>query len=172
MRRKRFSIDLLVLAGLASQVPDSPGSVRERFRGRLIFPIHDDRSRAIGFGGRILPDIEQKLATAGKHVAKYLNSPETLLFHKRTLVYASDLARDASRKAGWVGVVEGYTDVIAAHQVGVCNVVGTLGTALGEDHLRAFERLSERVVLVYDADPAGQNAADRCSSFFWEASWI
>lgn len=165
-RRKRFSIDLLIEAGLASQVPDSPGSVRERFRGRLIFPIHDDRSRAIGFGGRILPDIEQKLATAGKHVAKYLNSPETLLFHKRTLVYASDLARDASRKAGWVGVVEGYTDVIAAHQVGVCNVVGTLGTALGEDHLRALERLSERVVLVYDADAAGQNAADRALEFF------
>ena len=137
-RRKRFSVDLLVEAGLASQSRDPPGSVRERFRGRLIFPIHDDRGRAIAFGGRILPDIEEKLASQGKHVAKYLNSPETLLFHKRTVLYAADLARTASREAGWVAVVEGYTDVIAAHQVGLCNFVGTLGTALGEDHLRAL----------------------------------
>ena len=72
----------------------------------------------------------------GRHVAKYLNTPETTLFHKRTLLYAADLARAASRQAGWVGVVEGYTDVIAAHQVGLANVVGTLGTALGQDHLR------------------------------------
>ena len=165
-RRKRYSVELLIEAGLASSVPDSPGSVRERFRGRLIFPIHDDRSRAIGFGGRILPDVEQKLASQGKHVAKYLNSPETLLFHKRTVLYASDLARTASREAGWVAVVEGYTDVIAAHQVGLSNVVGTLGTAFGEDHLLALRRLAERVVLVYDADPAGQNAADRALEFF------
>ena len=165
-RRKRFSVELLVEAGLASQSADSPGSVRERFRGRLIFPIHDDRGRAIGFGGRILPDVEQKLASQGKHVAKYLNSPETPLFHKRTLLYAADLARSASREAGWVAVVEGYTDVIAAHQVGLCNVVGTLGTALGEDHLRALRRLADRVVLVYDADAAGQSAADRALEFF------
>ena len=104
--------------------------------------------------------------TQGKHVAKYLNSPETLLFHKRTVLYAADLARTASREAGWVAVVEGYTDVIAAHQVGLCNVVGTLGTALGEDHLRALRRLADRVVLVYDADAAGQSAADRALEFF------
>jgi DNA primase len=165
-RRKRFSVEHLIEAGLASAVADSPGAVRERFRGRLIFPIHDDRSRAIGFGGRILPDVEQKLAGEGKHVAKYLNSPETLLFHKRTVLYAGDLAKTASRDAGWVAVVEGYTDVIAAHQVGLSNVVGTLGTALGEDHLRALRRLADRVVLVYDADVAGQNAADRALEFF------
>jgi DNA primase len=165
-RRKRFSPELLVEAGLASQSPDSPGTVHERFRGRLIFPIHDDRGRAIGFGGRILPHEEQRLAGEGKHVAKYLNSPETPLFHKRTVLYASDLARSASREAGWAAVVEGYTDVIAAHQVGLCNVVGTLGTALGEDHLRALKRLADRVVLVYDADAAGQAAADRALEFF------
>ena len=165
-RRKRFSLDLLVAAGLVSRPADSPGLVRERFRGRVIFPIHDDRGRAIAFGGRILPDIEQKLAIEGKRVAKYLNSPETLLFHKRTVLYAADLARAACREAGSVAVVEGYTDVIAAHQVGVNNVVGTLGTALGEDHLRALRRLADRVVLVYDADAAGQAAADRALEFF------
>ena len=118
-RRKRFSMEILEQAGLVSQSAESPGSVRERFRGRLIFPIHDERGRTIGFGGRILPEIERKLAAQGKHVAKYLNSPETSLFHKRTILYAADLARTASREAGWVAVVEGYTDVIAAHQVGL-----------------------------------------------------
>jgi DNA primase len=165
-RRKGFGTELLVAAGLAAAVPDSAGLVRERFRGRLIFPIHDERSRAIGFGGRILPDVEQRLASQGKHVAKYVNSPETLVFHKRTVLFAADLARTASREAGWVAVVEGYTDVIAAHQVGLSNVVGTLGTAFGDDHLGALRRLAERVVLVYDADPAGQNAADRALEFF------
>ena len=83
------------------------------------------------------------MAAQGKHVAKYLNSPETALFHKRTILYGADLARNAVREAGWVAVVEGYTDVIAAHQVGLENVVGTLGTALGEDHLRALRRLAD-----------------------------
>jgi DNA primase len=165
-RRKRLSMNTLEHVGLASHAPDSPGLVRERFRGRLIFPIHDDRGRTIGFGGRILPETERQLAAQGKHVAKYLNSPETPLFHKRTVLYAADLARGASRDAGWVAVVEGYTDVIAAHQVGVGNVVGTLGTALGEDHLRALRRLADRVVLVFDGDEAGQSAADRALEFF------
>jgi len=165
-RRRRFSMEMLEQAGLTGHSPDSPGLVRERFRGRLIFPIHDDRGRTIGFGGRILPELEKKLAEEGKHVAKYLNSPETSLFHKRSILYAADLARAASREAGWVAVVEGYTDVIAAHQVGVCNVVGTLGTALGEDHVRALQRLADRVVLVFDGDLAGQSAADRALELF------
>jgi len=165
-RRRRFSLPLLEQAGLAAPSPEATGLLRERFRGRLIFPIHDDRGRAIGFGGRVLPEVEQSLAVQGKHIAKYLNSPETPLFHKRTILYGADLARAASREAGWVAVVEGYTDVIAAHQVGLCNVVGTLGTALGEDHLRALRRLAERVVLVFDADIAGQSAADRALELF------
>jgi DNA primase len=160
------SKSMLVHVGLAVDAADLPGSVRERFRGRLIFPIHDDRGRTIAFGGRIMPEAERRLAAQGRHVAKYLNSPETALFHKRTVLYAADLARGASREAGWVAVVEGYTDVIAAHQLGLCNVVGTLGTALGEDHLRALRRLSDRVVLVFDGDEAGRSAADRALEFF------
>ena len=117
-------------------------------------------------GAEFCRKLKKSWPARGKHVAKYLNSPETLLFHKRTVLYAADLARTASREAGWVAVVEGYTDVIAAHQVGLCNVVGTLGTALGEDHLRALRRLADRVVLVYDADAAGQSAADRALEFF------
>ena len=137
-KRKRFSMELLEEAGLISQSADSPGIWRERFRGRLIFPIHDEQGRTLGFGGRILPEIERMMAAQGKHVAKYLNSPETALFHKRTILYGADLARNAVREAGWVAVVEGYTDVIAAHQVGLKTVVGTLGTAVGEDHIRAL----------------------------------
>jgi len=165
-RRRLFKMDLLEQAGLTGHSPDSPGLVRERFRGRLIFPIHDERGRTLGFGGRVLPEFENKLAAEGKHVAKYLNTPETSLFHKRSILYAADLARVASREAGWVAVVEGYTDVIAAHQVGVCNVVGTMGTALGEDHVRALRRLADRVVLVFDGDQAGQSAADRALELF------
>ena len=165
-RRQGFSASLLEQVGLVSRPEDSPGTIRERFRGRLIFPIHDERGRAIGFGGRILPDLERAMAAQGKNVAKYINSPETALFQKRKLLYAADLARTASREAGWVAVVEGYTDVIAAHQVNLSNVVGTLGTALGEDHIRGLKRLADLVVLVFDGDAAGQTAADRALEFF------
>jgi DNA primase len=168
-KRKRFSMELLEEAGLVSQSADSPGLWRERFRGRLMFPIHDEQGRTLGFGGRILPEIERTMAALGRHVAKYLNSPETALFHKRTILYAAGLARNAARQAGWVAVVEGYTDVIAAHQVGQENVVGTLGTALGEDHLKSLRRLADRVVLVFDGDQAGQTAADRALELFLES---
>src|SRR5205085_10739964 len=95
-----------------------------------------------------------------------LNSPETPLFQKRRTLYAADLARTAAHEAGWVAVVEGYTDVIAAHQVGLANVVGTLGTALGDDHVLALRRLADRVILVFDGDEAGQAAADRALELF------
>jgi len=166
-RRQRIDMDALEQAGLVSRSAESPGLLRERFRGRLMFPIHDDLGRTVGFGGRILPDVERAIAAEGRQVAKYLNTPETSLFHKRTILYAADLARNAAREAGWVAVVEGYTDVIAAHQVGLCNVVGTLGTAVGEDHLRILHRLSDRrVVLVFDGDEAGRSAADRALELF------
>jgi DNA primase len=166
-RRHGYGMELLEavgLVGLADGVATGPA--RERFRGRLIFPIHDNQKRTVGFGGRILPGAERAMAEQGRHVAKYLNTPETPLFRKRTLLYGADFARAAARQAGWVAVVEGYTDVIAAHQVGLENVVGTLGTALGEDHLRGLERLAERVVLVFDGDEAGMTAADRSLELF------
>ena len=166
-RRHRIKMDAIEQAGLVTSSVESPGLLRERFRGRLMFPIHDDRGRTIGFGGRILPEVERAIVAQGRQVAKYLNTPETELFHKRTILYAADLARNAARDAGWVAVVEGYTDVIAAHQVGLYNVVGTLGTALGEDHLRVLRRLSDRrVVLVFDGDEAGRSAADRALELF------
>jgi DNA primase len=162
-KQRGFSLILLEQAGLVVREPEQ---TRVRFRGRLIFPIHDLRGRTIGLGGRILPALEQRMAAAGKSVAKYVNSPETALFQKRRNLYAADLARTAARDAGWVAVVEGYTDVIAAHQVGLANVVGTLGTALGDDHVRALRQLADRVVLVFDGDDAGQSAAERALELF------
>ena len=165
-RLKGYSASLLEQAGLLTRPEDPSGPVRERFWGRLIFPIHDERGRTIGFGGRVLPELERNLVAAGKNVAKYLNSPETALFQKRKVLYAADLARAACREAGWVAVVEGYTDVIAAHQVGLKNIVGTLGTALGPEHVQGLRRLADRVVLVFDGDTAGQSAADRALELF------
>lgn len=164
--KEGISLDFLERAGLVVRSKESPGLTRERFRGRLMFPIHDLRGRTLGFGGRILPQVERSLAASGKNVAKYLNSPETPLFQKRKILYAADLALAPAREMGWVAVVEGYTDVIAAHQVGLGNVVGTLGTALGDDHVLMLRRLTDRVVLIFDGDDAGQSAADRSLELF------
>jgi DNA primase len=163
-RRAGFTADVLEQAGLAAR--GASDLLRDRFRGRLIFPIRDGQGRPIGFGGRILPEVEARWAEAGIRVAKYLNGPETALFQKRRSLYGVDLARDAARVAGWVAVVEGYTDVIAAHQVGLPNVVGTLGTALGPDHVGLLRRLAGRVVLVFDGDEAGRRAAERALELF------
>lgn len=164
-KKDRISLASLERVGLIVRTEERP-IPRERFRGRLIFPIHDPGGRVLGFGGRILPSIEKTWADSGRKVAKYLNSPETPLFQKRRVLYGFDVAKAAARTAGWVAVVEGYTDVIAAHQVGFENVVGTLGTALGDDHVAALRRLADRAVLVFDGDEAGQKAADRSLEFF------
>ncbi len=164
-RRAGITSALLERVGLIVRSENHP-IPHERFRGRLIFPIHDNRGRVLGFGGRILPSIERTLADSGRRVAKYLNSPETPLFQKRRVLYGADLAKGVARTEGWVAVVEGYTDVIAAHQVGLSNVVGTLGTALGDDHVTALRRLTDRSVLVFDGDEAGQKAADRSLELF------
>lgn len=167
-RKHGYSLEILERAGLLARPAGATasGPARDRFRGRLMFPIHDLRGRVLGFGGRILPSVEREMAAAGRSVAKYLNSPETLVFQKRRVLYAADLARVAARAEGWVAVVEGYTDVIAAHQAGLANFVGTLGTAMGDDHVLALRRLADRVVLIFDGDEAGQKAADRSLELF------
>ena len=135
-RRKRLRHGSAGGGGSGRSAPTAPGSVRERFRGRLIFPIHDDRGGRVGFRR---PDSAGGRADAGR--ARASTSPSTLTAPRRRCFTSG---RSSTRRtwrerrpaqAGWVAVVEGYTDVIAAHQVGLANVVGTLGTALGEDHL-------------------------------------
>lgn len=127
------------------------GGYYDRFRGRLMFSIRDARSRPIAFGGRVLPEF------ARDNDAKYVNSPETPLFNKSSELYALDLARDAIAKEGGVLVMEGYTDVIMAHQHGVKHAVAVLGTALGEKHVPLIRRFTDSITLVLDGDAAGQN---------------
>lgn len=136
-------------AGLAS--PRDSGGFYDRFRGRLMFPIRNRDGETVGFGGRALDDTQPK----------YLNSPQTAIFDKSSLVYGLDLARDAIRESEQVVIVEGYMDAIAAHQFGFRNVVASMGTALTERQVSLIKRGTNRIVLALDADSAGQMATMR-----------
>lgn len=157
---KPSALRTALAAGLLKERNGSaPGAdFYDTFRNRLIFPICDDVGRPIAFGGRIInPD----------DVPKYLNSPETVLFHKSRTLYGLHLAKRQIIQSKQAIVTEGYTDVIACHQAGITNVVGTLGTALTAEHARLLSRLCDTVVLVFDADEAGRKAADRAVEVFF-----
>jgi DNA primase len=147
---KGFSLDLLLEAGLVKR-NEERNSTYDMFRGRLIFPIRDRQGRVIGFGGRVLDD----------GVPKYLNTAETQLFHKSHVVYGLDLAYRAIREQKQVVIVEGYMDVIAAHQFGFPNVVACMGTALTPEQLKQLQHFTHNFVLALDADAAGQQATIR-----------
>jgi DNA primase len=153
-----LSTELLLEAGLASRGED--GTVRDRFRGRLTFPIQDLQGRHIGFGARVLPSD----ARAGEQ-AKYLNTAETPIYRKHEVLYNMHRARQAVAKTGDVFVVEGYTDVIGLAQAGITNVVATCGTALGERHFEQLSRFADRAILSFDSDEAGARAAERAFGF-------
>jgi DNA primase len=143
------SRNLLEEAGLL--VRNDAGRVYDRFRDRVMFPIRDGRGRIIAFGGRVLGDDKPK----------YLNSPETPVFHKGRELYGLFQARQAKRKLERIVVVEGYMDVIALAQHGIDYAVATLGTATSETHLERIFRLSPEVVFCFDGDEAGRKAAGR-----------
>ncbi len=143
-------VKVLVAAGLAKQKED--GNAYDAFRNRLIFPIADEAGQPIAFGGRILDPEDSP---------KYLNSSEHDLFHKGRTLYGIHLARKGILGSGTAIVAEGYTDVIACHQAGVTNVVGTLGTAMTPDHARLLARMCKEAILLFDGDEAGQRAAER-----------
>ncbi|MCW9023337.1 MAG: DNA primase [Gammaproteobacteria bacterium] len=134
------------------------GGCYDRFRDRIMFPIRDRRGRTIAFGGRILPDTQEKGAKAP---AKYLNSPETALFHKGQELYGLYEARQALRDIPRLIVVEGYMDVVSLAQAGIQYAVATLGTATTVDHLNRLFRLTQEVVFCFDGDRAGREAAWR-----------
>ena len=145
----RFEERVLVASGLASR--SRQGRVVDRFRGRVMFPIYDLRGDAVGFGARQLDG----------DPPKYLNSPETPIYHKSRLLYGLNWSKGEIVRSGEAVVVEGYTDVIALHQAGHPVAVATCGTALGEEHLAILQRFTERVVLAFDSDEAGAGAALR-----------
>lgn len=150
LRRRKVPEDVMVTAGLA--VRARTGKVFDRFRGRVMFPIYDVRGDAVGFGARLLE---------GGEGPKYLNSPETPIYHKSSLLYGLNWAKSEIVRGGKSVVVEGYTDVIGLHLAGMPVAVATCGTALGEEHLDLLRRFSEKVVLMFDADEAGTNASLR-----------
>lgn len=136
------------------------GNLYDRFRGRGLFSIRDVQGRPVGIGGRLLPGVDINSP------AKYYNSTETPLFTKNRLLYGLDLAKDAIRKSKVAMVMEGYTDVIVAHQYGFQNAVAVLGTALGENHVRILKRFADRILLVLDGDEAGQKRANEVLELF------
>ena len=150
---ENFDESSMISAGLIIQPDDHKRDTYDRFRGRVMFPIEDIHGRVIAFGGRILGDGEPK----------YLNSPETSLFHKGKILYGQKLASGPARKTGIIIVTEGYTDVIALNQAGLKNVVAPLGTALTEDQIRTLWKIAPEPVLCFDGDAAGKNAAARAA---------
>jgi len=151
LRSKDYTDQELRDSGLVT-VSKKNGNLFDRFRDRLMFPIIDVRGNVIGFGGRIMNN-------ADKDAAKYLNSPETLIFNKRKNLFALNLAKKS--KLGYLILVEGYMDAIALHQYGFDCAVASLGTALTEDGANLLSRYTDQVVLIYDGDEAGQNATQR-----------
>ncbi len=145
----------LVAAGLVAR--RETGGCYDRFRNRLIFPIIDPQGRVIAFGGRALAEDER---------AKYLNSPESALFDKSSQLYALNWAREKIVSSGMAVIVEGYLDALIPMQAGVENVVATLGTALTDRHVRLISRYAKEAVLIFDADTAGQAAAERALEVF------
>ena len=129
----------------------------DRFRGRIIFPIRDPMSRCVAFGGRVLPEAK---SDAKSDPAKYINSPETPVFSKSSMLYGLESAREAMGKTRRAVVVEGYTDCLAARQAGIDDVVAVLGTALGEYHAKLLRRYVDRIVIVLDGDDAGRKRTD------------
>jgi len=151
MRRLGYSDEDIVEVGLA--VRSEKGRVYDRFRNRLMIPIRDERGRVVGFGGRALGQDDS---------VKYINSPQSALFDKSGLLFGLDMGKGAIRESGTAVIVEGYMDVIQAHQAGYLNVVAQMGTAMTDKQIGLVSpRFASKVVLALDADEAGQNAARR-----------
>ena len=142
---KGYTTDELSNAGLLSE---RQGRRFDRFRNRLMFPFTDHRGRVLGFGARVLDDSKPK----------YLNSPDSAIYHKTNLVFGLGNARTAITKADMVFVVEGYTDVLALNQAGIANAVASMGTALTDQQLKEIARFTRNIYLAFDADAAGQSA--------------
>ncbi len=150
--KHQLKTETLVEAGLATARDD--GGFYDRFRNRLMFPIHNQSGRAVAFGGRRLPPERDDSP-------KYLNTAETPIYHKGQLLYALHIARDAAKENGFLIVVEGYADALRMHTAGLTNTVATSGTALTEEQARLMLRLVKSVTLLYDSDTAGAAATLR-----------
>ena len=150
---KGHKLDYLTELGLCIPREQVSNSYSDRFRERVIFPIHSNSGRVLGFGGRILD--------SQKKVAKYVNSPESAIYHKSNVLYGIYYAKSAMAKANNCYLVEGYTDVIQLHQSGIENVVSSSGTALSDAQIRMIQRLCDTITVLFDGDAAGVRASLR-----------
>ncbi len=153
LMEKSYTENELLTAGLVIEA--EAGGTHDRFRNRLMFPIFDTRGRIVGFGARVLDDSQPK----------YLNSPQTLIFDKSSCLYGINLAAAAIRQQNLVVIVEGYMDVITAHQNGFNNVVASMGTSLTEKQVGTLKRLTKNMALALDADAAGEEATLRAIGY-------
>lgn len=160
LKRKGFKDEILLEAGLILK-SEKKGTFYDRFRNRVMFPVFDIKGRVIGFGGRVLDDSKPK----------YLNSPETLVFHKGTNLYGLNFAIKNKLEERYFIIVEGYMDCISLHQHGITNVVASLGTALTINQARLLKRYADKVIISYDADIAGQAATLRGLEILREAGF-
>ncbi|MBR6332514.1 MAG: DNA primase [Dehalococcoidales bacterium] len=148
LQDRGYTKEEILSSGLVTQ---TERGVIDRFRGRLMFPIHDIKGQTVGFGARTMDNSNPK----------YLNSADTPIFSKSSLLYGLDYAKDAIRKEDKVIIVEGYMDVIVPHQYGYTNVIASMGTAIGESHCNILKKLTKNVVLALDADQAGEKGMVR-----------
>ncbi|MFC1839015.1 DNA primase [Thermodesulfobacteriota bacterium] len=154
LRKKQVDLQKAEQAGLL--IPKKNGGYYDRFRGRVIFPIFSMEGQVVGFGGRVLDD----------SLPKYLNTPETPVFHKGELLYGLNSAYKQIRETGRAVIVEGYTDVLALNNHGFYAAVATLGTALTSNHIRKLKGFTREVVVVFDSDTAGKDAAVKSLPLF------
>ncbi len=152
LRKKNLSEQDIIATGTIGR-SNYGNRLYDRFQGRLTFPLADYRGRILGFSGRILP------STKNQNSAKYINSPETTLYHKSQMVFGLNLSKDTIREVNSVLVVEGEFDMISPFQAGIKNVIAIKGTAFTEDQLRLLHRYTENIILGLDSDFAGNNAA-------------
>jgi DNA primase len=157
-RRAGFTEEELLAAGLVQRSKSRPGSVYDRFRARIMFPAADARGRVRGFGARRMTEESTPVGPA-----KYVNTADGELYHKREVLFGIDLARAHAAKSGRMLLVEGYTDVLALHQAGLRNSVGIMGTSLTEEQIAELQRVVNVVELCLDADRAGQDAVLRAA---------
>lgn len=157
--RNKFPIESLETAKLIKKSDEGTGYY-QFFRNRVLFPIRNDKGRCVSFGGRVLPQFAQP------GVGKYINGLDSELYSKSNLLFGFDAAREGIRKSGTAVVVEGYTDVLISHQFDVTNVVGVCGTALTQAHVDRLKRFATRIVLMFDGDQAGQDAAEKALANF------
>tara|TARA_X000001036_G_scaffold229272_1_gene214233 strand:- start:10669 stop:12627 length:1959 start_codon:yes stop_codon:yes gene_type:complete len=151
--KNSYKLDFMTKTGLVILKNDSRENLIDRFRGRVIFPIRSMSGRVQGFGGRSL--------SSYKKTAKYINSPESDIYHKSKVLYGLYEAKQSIAKEDLCFLVEGYTDVIQMHQSGIKNIVSSSGTALTSDQIRLIKRLTSNIVVLFDSDPAGIRAALR-----------